>query len=118
MSNPEKLQNRLNGELDDGPFGPVEFKAYVEQDSDGEYSVFISHLLVHKEYREQGLGRRTITSVAEMSKRSTLNVNEISIDIDGGSDSATFLEEVGFSNIREHGTQVSGVASISDLLES
>lgn len=85
---------------------PIEFNSYVEQDSDEGYSVLISHPLVHEEYREQELGRRTITRVAEISK--ILNVNDISIDINGSSDSATFLEKAGLSNIREHGTQVSG----------
>jgi len=114
-ANAETLEERVNDSINDGPFGPVEFKAYVHKSGD-EYELFISHLKVHKNYRRQGLAIESIHKAAEMCEESHIFVSMMSIDIMNEGGAKSFLKRTGFTNIHTHDNQVSGQMAIGELL--
>lgn len=111
----EKLEERLRESIHDGPFGPVEFKAYIDE-NDQDYELFISHLKVHDRYRRQGLGREAVQNAVKICSESNLPVQSVSIDILNESGSEDFLKDVGFNSVKKHGNQVSGQSKIEELL--
>jgi len=115
MSVAEELMERLEESIHDGPFGPVEFKAYIDE-NEQDYDLFISHLKVHEGYRRQGLGREAIQNAARICSESNLPVQSVSIDILNESGAEDFLKDVGFNNVKKHGNQVSGQSKIEELL--
>lgn len=111
----EKLEERLRESIHDGPFGPVEFKAYIDE-NDQDYELFISHLKVHDRYRRQGLGREAVQNAVKICSESNLPVQSVSIDILNESGAEDFLKDVGFNSVKKHGNQVSGQSKIEELL--
>lgn len=115
MSATEELEERLQESIHDGPFGPVEFKAYIDENDQG-YELFISHLKVHEDYRRQGLGREAVQNAVRICSESNLPVKSVSIDILNQSGAEDFLKDVGFNSVKKHGNQVSGQSKIEELL--
>lgn len=111
----EELEERLRESIHDGPFGPVEFKAYIDE-NDQDYELFISHLKVHDRYRRQGLGREAVQNAVKICSESNLPVQSVSIDILNESGAEDFLKDVGFNSVKKHGNQVSGQSKIEELL--
>lgn len=111
----EKLEEHLRESIHDGPFGPVEFKAYIDE-NDQDYELFISHLKVHDRYRRQGLGREAVQNAVKICSESNLPVQSVSIDILNESGAEDFLKDVGFNSVKKHGNQVSGQSKIEELL--
>lgn len=113
MGEKNNLENRVKDHIHDGPFGPVEFQAYLEGEE--TYELFISHLKVHERYRRRGIGRKAVRDAVEMCVESNVPVERVSIDIldEGGAEE--FLRELGFQNIKFHDDQVSGWQNIEKL---
>lgn len=115
MNEPMQLEQRLKESIHDGPFGPVEFDAYVCE-SDLGFELFISHLRVHERHRRQGLGNEAIQTAITICSESNLPVQTVSIDILNENGAEEFLNHVGFANVQKHGNQISGQSNIEDLL--
>lgn len=115
MDSAAEVERKLNKNFHDGPFGPVEFKSYINELEQG-YEIFISHLKVHEEYQRRGLGKETVIDAVQTANSSNLEITRVSIDILGGEESTSFLRSLGFEIVRQHGEQVSAKAKPSEIL--
>jgi len=115
LDSAEELEACLNNSINDGPFGPVEFKAYIHKNCEN-YELFISHLKVHKEYRRQGRAHKSVKGAAKMCSESNISVSTVSIDIINRGGAESFLKKMGFANTYKHGEQISGETTINNLI--
>jgi hypothetical protein len=115
MDSPSRVEKELNENLHDGPFGPVEYKSYINEVEEG-YELFISHLKIHERYKRRGLGEETIINAVQTAYNSDLKLTKVSIDILGGQESADFMNSLGFNIVKQHGNQVSARAEPSEIL--